>query len=96
MSKKSNVSLNEIMGRHGEHFEKHGIEFHHLKELLGEQAPKLEFHALGRMRLTSALRQRFGPSYRNVPGVDKLMKRFDDEAKRELEIHKLRSKVGGR
>lgn len=94
MSKKANVSLNEIMGKHGDRFEKEGIEFHHLKELLGEQAPKLEFHALGRLRLQNALKRRFGPAYRQVPGIDKLMQRFDEAAKWEIHAHQMKQKYG--
>lgn len=94
MSKKVNTSLNEIMGRNADHFEKHGIEFHHLPELLGEQMPPLQFHALGRMRLMNALKHRFGAGWRNKPGINKLMSKFDEAAKKEVEYHKILQKYG--
>jgi hypothetical protein len=56
--------------------------------------PKLEFHPLGRLRLQNALKQRFGASYRNVPGVDKLMAKFDAEAQKEIHYHKILKKYG--
>lgn len=84
--------MNELMGKHGDRIEQHGLEFDDLKHLLGEKMPKLEFHALGRVRLTQALRGRFGEGYRNVPGIQGILQKFDQEAKTELEHYKLRKK----
>lgn len=51
-----------------------------LGELLGERMPKIEFSPVGRLRLVTALRNRFGDNYRSLPGIDDIMKEFDDEA----------------
>lgn len=91
---KGKTTLNEIMGKQGDQFAKSGIDFSDLPALLGDGMPELKFTALGRVRLMRALQQRFGSGYRNVPGIAKLMKRFDEEAKTELEHHKLKQKLG--
>lgn len=94
MAKGSKTTLNEIMGKRGEHFHSHGVEFDELPDLLGEGMPKLEFHALGRVRLQAALRQRFGDNWRNLPGIQKLMKRFDDEAETARQHHEIKKRLG--
>ncbi len=96
MSKKANLTLGEVMGRKGEHAQEHGLELTDLKELLGEGMPKLEFHALGRVRLMRALRQRFGDNYQSVPGIQGVIKKFDHEARIEMQHHLLRKKLGRR
>jgi hypothetical protein len=78
------------MGKRGADFARDGVELKDLPALLGEGMPKLEFHALGRVRLMGALRQRFGDGFRNIPGIAEVIKKFDHEAKVELEHHKLR------
>lgn len=95
MAKGSKTTLNEIMGERGEEFHKNGLDLSDLPSLLGEGMPKLEFHALGRLRLMSALRQRFGDGYKNVPGIAHVITKFDDEAKKELHFHLLKKKLGG-
>ena len=91
---KGKGSLNELMGKKGEDFAQHGIEFDDLPQLFGEKMPKLEFHALGRVRLMRALKQRFGEGFRSVPGVEQLMKKFDGEAQAELDHIKLKKRLG--
>ncbi len=96
MSKKANLTLGEVMGRKGESAHSHGLELSDLPDLLGEGMPHLEFHALGRVRLMRALRTRFGENFRNVPGIQSLIKKYDDEAKIEMAHHLLKRKLGGR
>lgn len=95
MSKKFGTSLGEIMGRKAEHAKQHGISFEDIKEILGEHAPQIEFHALGRVRLVKALKTRFGNNYRSVPGISELLRKFDQEAHTELQHHLLKKKLGG-
>lgn len=94
MSKGGKTTLNEIMGGHGEKASKQGLDLHDLPALLGEGMPKLEFHALGRVRLMRALRNRFGDGYRHLPGVSEAIKQFDHHAKVELEHHLIKKKWG--
>lgn len=65
-----------------------------LPDLLGEGMPELKFHALGRVRLINALRNRFGDGYRSVPGISALLGEFDKESQIELTHHKLRQRWG--
>jgi hypothetical protein len=94
VSKKANLTLGEVMGKKGENAHSRGIDLKDLPDLLGEGMPHLEFHALGRVRLMRALRQRFGDNYRNVPGIQSVIKKFDDETKIEMQHHLLRKKFG--
>lgn len=87
---KGKGSLAEIMGRKAESAEHRELSISDLKELLGEGMPKLDFHRLGRVRLLRALKQRFGPGYRNVPGISNILKEFDEEASFELKLHKMK------
>ena len=84
------ASLSELRGKSGGH----EIDLHDLPHLLGDNMPKLEFHALGRVRLVQALRRRFGANYRSVPGIAGLMTKFDHEAKIELEHHMIKKRLG--
>ncbi len=94
MSKKANATLGEVMGRKGASAHERGLELKDLPDLLGEGMPRLEFHALGRLRLMKALRARFGENYRNVPGIQSVIKKFDDEVKIEAQHHLIRMKLG--
>jgi hypothetical protein len=96
MGKGQTTTLNELMGARGEDFHRNGVELDDLPALLGEGMPKLEFHALGRVRLMRALRQRFGDSYRNVPGIAHVIRKFDEQAHIELKHHELKKKLARR
>ena len=63
-------SLNELMGRKGSKGQSKSLTLDDLGDLLGERMPKLEFSPVGRLRLTTALRNRFGDNYRHLPGID--------------------------
>lgn len=92
MSKKANVTLGEVMGKVGS--QQKQPDLHDLPDLLGEGMPKLEFHALGRVRLMRALKTRFGENFKNVPGIQHIISRFDQEAKIEMQHHLIRKKYG--
>lgn len=94
MSKKGNSSLNEIMGKKGDKAHENGLDFEDLPQLLGERMPKLEFHTLGRVRLIQALNDRFGPNFRNVPGIHGLLKKFDKEQAITLAHHQIKKRLG--
>lgn len=93
MSKSGRTSINEIMGAKGEGAKEAELDFADLPGLLGEQMPELEFHTLGRVRLVRALEQRFGPNYRTIPGIRKILDKFDHEAKITLEHHIMKKKL---
>ena len=94
MSKKANATLGEVMGRKGAAAASRGIELKDLPDLLGEQMPKLEFHAVGRLRLMRALRERFGQNFRSNPHITDLLRKFDSEAAIEAHHHLIRQKFG--
>jgi hypothetical protein len=50
-----------------------------IKEVLGEDTPEITPTPLGRFRLVSALRNKFGDNYRNIPSARKALDHFDDE-----------------
>ncbi len=78
------------MGGKGEEAKSRKLTLDDLGDILGERMPKLEFHPVGRMRLTQALRQRFGDSYRNIPGVDDILKEFDKEAQFNVKLQEMK------
>ena len=84
------VTLNELMGAGGSKAKGRELGLDDLSELLGERMPKLEYTPVGRMRLTTALRNRFGDSYRQLPGIDSILAEFDDHAKFNVSKHKMR------
>lgn len=95
MSKKGSTSLNELMGKHGDRITAHGIDLHEdLPKILGENMPKLEFTPLGRIRLIQALRHRFGENFRNIPGIQEAIAKFDGESKTALEHYKIIKRLG--
>lgn len=85
-----NRSLNELMGSAGTEAKKRELSLEDLHELLGERMPKLEFHPVGRLRLTTALRQRFGDGWKNLPGVESIMKEFDREADFNVKLQEMK------
>lgn len=84
------ASLSEIMGSFGA--EQDGkLELRHLPKILGDGMPDLPRNAVGRYRLISSLRQRFGDNFRALPGVSNLVKQFDSEVDLEDRIRKIKS-----
>ena len=89
MSKKT--TLNELLGKGaGDSAKNRKLSLDDLGELLGERLPDIKYTPVGRMRLANALRNRFGDSYRNLPGIDGLFKEFDDHAKFEVTKAKIK------
>ena len=68
----------------------------HLGEVLGERMPKLEFTPVGRLRLTTALRQRFGDNYKNLPGIDNILREFDKESAFNVKLQEMKMIKGRR
>lgn len=90
------VSLNELMGGSGSAAKSRKLTLDDLGELLGERLPKLEYTPVGRLRLTTALRNRFGDSYKNLPGIDDILKEFDSEAAFNVKLQEMKMIRGGK
>lgn len=90
------VSLGELMGSAGKKAESKKLSLDDLGELLGERMPKLDFTPVGRLRLTTALRNRFGDQYKNLPGISDVMKEFDKEAAFNVKLQEMKSIKGKR
>lgn len=88
--KDKKASLNEIMGGAGSTAKSRKLSLSDLPELLGEAMPEIPHTPVGRLRLTMALRNRFGDQYRNIPGVADIMKEFDDEAKFNVKLQEMK------
>ena len=84
------ISMNEIMGKSGFTAKNKDLSLNDLSDLLGERMPKLEYTPVGRLRLTTALRNRFGDNYRNLPGIDGILKEFDDCARFNVKLHEMK------
>lgn len=87
------AALGEMMGKTGGE-KGENLTLDDLSSLLGERLPKLEFTPVGRMRLTAALRVRFGENYRHLPGIENILKEFDDEAKHNVKMAEMRMLKG--
>jgi hypothetical protein len=88
------ASLGELMGKTGSFGKGRKLSLDDLGDLLGERMPELKFNPVGRMRLTTALRNRFGDSYSSLPGIDNIMREFDENAK--FEVTKAKMKMLGK
>jgi len=87
MARGGRISLGEIMGGKGG---KSQMCCEDLPDLLGEQMPKLDYTPVGRIRLVRALRNRFGAHYRNLPGVEDVLKDFDQRATHNVKMQQMR------
>jgi hypothetical protein len=88
------VSLNELMGKKGG---KKNLSVSDLPDLLGERMPKIDYTPVGKFRLVTALRNRFGENYRQLEGIESLLADFDRESsfnvtKQEMKMIKPRKK----
>jgi hypothetical protein len=70
------ASLSELIGKAGGKSGKLSLE--QLPEILGDAMPELPKNAIGKHRLVTALRNRFGHDFRNLPGVSGLISEFDE------------------
>ncbi len=68
------ASLNELLGKTSEG----ELELKDLPKILGEKMPELPYNRVGRYRLQNALKLRFGPGFRNIPGIKNLLHEFDE------------------
>jgi hypothetical protein len=84
------ASLAELMGSSAPKAEGQKMSLDDLGKLLGERMPKLEFTPVGRLRLTTALRNRFGDSYKNLPGISDIMSEFDKEIAFNVKVHQMK------
>ena len=74
------AGLGELLGSAAS---KQDMSLKDLPELLGEKMPDLPRTRIGKFRLVNALSQRFGPGYKNIPMVSKIIEEFDEEVKLE-------------
>ena len=89
MRKEGKTSLGELMGKRAG--DKGGaLTLDDLPALLGERMPKLQFNPTGRVHLIRALNMRFGPSFRNLPGISDILSEFEKEHKFEDEINRMK------
>lgn len=70
-------SINELMGSSGE--QRKSYKLSDLGEILGEKMPEIPMDRVGKIRLVTALHQRFGPDFMNLPGIKGLVDDFDKE-----------------
>jgi hypothetical protein len=84
------ASLNEMMGKSAEKAENRKLSLADLKDLLGERMPKFDHTPVGRLRLITALRNRFGDDYKNLPGITDILEDFDKEAEFNITLHKMK------
>ena len=95
MARSRRVSLSEMMGK-SKAEDGSSLGLGDLQDLLGEAMPKLEFTQVGRFRLIRALKGRFGNNFRNLPGVDGIVKEFDEEMRMQKKLRKMkRIRSGG-
>lgn len=76
----SPANLGELLGKSAD---KQDIGLKDLHELLGEKMPELPANRIGKFRLINALSQRFGPGFRDIPMVSKIIKEFDEQIETE-------------
>lgn len=84
------MTLNEIMGSKGGDSKERKLSVDDLGELLGERLPKLDHTPVGRLRLITALKNRFGKNYRTLPGIDDVLKEFDEHIKFNVKLHEIK------
>ena len=84
--------LGEILGRKGA--EKSGqkkLGLEDLPDLIGEALPEINFDAVGKHRLVTALRNRFGEGYRNISVVKDILADFEEKRAFEDRLSELRA-----
>ncbi len=86
-----NKARNELMGGKGA---KADLSLEDLPELLGERCPKIEHTRVGRLRLLTALRSRFGDNYTHLPGISNILKEFDREAAFRVKVEQMKMLKG--
>lgn len=84
------ASINELMGKAGSSATERKLSLSDLPQLLGDAMPEIPKTPVGRLRLTSALRNRFGDQFRNIPGVKDILKEFDEEAAFSVKLEEMK------
>lgn len=78
-SKEKPASLAELIGKEP----KGRMTCDDLPKLLGEKMPDLPRNRIGRYRLMNALKVRFGPGFKNIPGLKDIIEDFDEDVETE-------------
>lgn len=85
------TTLNELMGKRGTDAKtSRKLSLDDLSDLLGERMPKLEFSPRGRLRLSNALRNRFGDNYKQLPGIEDILNEFEKEAEFAVKLQEMK------
>lgn len=85
-------TLAEIMGRSGaKKSEGRKLTLEDLGDLVGENLPEINFDAVGKHRLVTALRNRFGDGYRSIPAAKDIIADFEEKRSFEEKLSQLRS-----
>lgn len=92
----SKISLNEIMGKMAVKGSDKSLSLDDLQDLLGERMPELKHNPVGRLRLITALKNRFGKNWRSLPGMNSLMKEFDKEIEYNIKMQKMKMIKAGK
>lgn len=88
----SRPRLAEILGRAGAQAEKgKKLTLEDLPDLVGESLPEINFDAVGKHRLVTALRNRFGDGYRNITAAKDIIADFEEKRKFEDRLSELRA-----
>jgi hypothetical protein len=66
-----------------------------IKDVLGDDMPEITPTPLGRFRLVSALRNKFGDNYNNVPKAKIALTHFDNEHDYFRKLRKIRGSING-
>lgn len=72
------ASLAELLGK-----EMGDMSLKDLPKLLGEKLPEIPYNRIGKYRLNSALKIRFGAGYKNIPGIKNILSEFDSHVATE-------------
>ena len=78
-SKEKPASLAELLGKEAGS----PMSAADLPKLLGEKMPDMPKNRIGRYRLMNALRMRFGPGFKNIPGIKDVISDFDKDIETE-------------
>jgi len=73
------ASLAELLGK----TDGQSLGLSDLPKLLGEKMPEMPHNRVGRYRLNNALKLRFGPGYKNIPGIKNILSEFDSHVETE-------------
>ena len=88
----SKLSLAEILGKKGaSSSSQRKLTLEDLGDLIGEGLPEINFDAVGKHRLLTALRNRFGDGYRNISAAKDIIADFDEKRRFEERLQDLRA-----